>query len=291
MKRVALIVTGQAEHRALHLSLQRYFPDVQFEPQYRDSFTSIPLPAAPTFNPERPSLVEKLATALVAAVDPGRTGEPADLAVLVDDLELANTGAPERVVRHLRMAVADHVQRRWPSADRRDRCLQLLQARCSFHLLAPMLEAYFFGEPAALRRAGAQREPQLDGARDLEDFEASDPDYLAFCQRGAQEAGPPRPSPAWAADPARHPKRYLQFLCDPTGRNPRAYQETKGGCEALRSLDWHGVLARREHVLFGRAFLVDLAHALGRDDLVQQWRGPLHPLTSYEGRDRILRNI
>lgn len=232
MKRVALIVTGQAEHRALHLSLQRYFPDDRFEPQYRDSFTSIPLPAAPAFNPERPSLVEKLATALVAAVDPGRTGEPADLAVLVDDLELANTGAPERVVRHLRMAVADHVQRRWPSADRRDRCLQLLQARCSFHLLAPMLEAYFFGEPAALRRAGAQREPQLDGARDLEDFEAS-----------------------------------------------------------LRSLDWHGVLARREHVLFGRAFLVDLAHALGRNDLVQQWQGPLHPLTSYEGRDRILRNI
>lgn len=291
MKRVALIVTGQAEHRALHLSLKRLFQDVQFEPMYRESFTANPLPEVPALEPTRPTLVHKLAGALVAAVDPGRTNEPADFAVLIDDLELANAAAPERAIRHLRAAVKDYIERQWPNADRRDRCSQRVKDRCSFHLFAPMLETYFFGEPAALRRAGATREPSLDATRDIEDFETTDAEYLAACPPVAGEGAQARPPPAWAFWPARHPKRYLQFLCDPSGSDPRAYQETKGGCEALRTLDWHAVLARRDHVRFGRSFLLDLADALGRDDLVRLWQGASHPLTSHPGRDRVLRNL
>src|SRR5262249_55945963 len=151
-------------------------------------------------------------------------------------------------------------------------------------LFTPMLEAYFFGEADALRRAGSKKEPRFDAMRDIEDFETLDDEYLASCARQQQvdrEMRGPNPVPPWAQNAAKHPKRYLQFLCDPTGRDPRAYRETTGGCEALRLLDWNSILTRREHVQFGRAFLVDLARGLGRDDLVQRWQGQTHPLTSH----------
>src|SRR5262245_33119391 len=105
MKRVALIVTGELEKKALHLSLQHIFPDVEFDVRQRESFTSCALPEEPIFEPGRLSLVEKLADALIAAVDPGRLGTPVDLAFLIEDLELLNMAAPERVVHHVRAAI------------------------------------------------------------------------------------------------------------------------------------------------------------------------------------------
>src|SRR5689334_20565086 len=101
-----------------------------------------------------------------------------------------------------------------------DRSVAIVRERCSFHLLSPMIEVYFFGEPAALTRAGARRAAKLDPAeRDLEDFATDDPDFLSPADGK---------HPVWAtANRARHPKSYLRFLCDPTGANPRAYRETK----------------------------------------------------------------
>jgi hypothetical protein len=284
MKRVALLVTGDVEKRALHLSLGRIFPEAAFEPQQLDGFTSVELPAEPTFDPARPSLAEKLAAALVSAVDPGRSGVPADLAFLVDDLELFNARVPERAVHHIRVAVERHIEARWPSADRRGRSAGLVRERCSFHLLSPMVEAYFFGEPAALERAGATRPARIDPrVSDVEDFVTDDPDFLA---------PPDGKHPVWAkAQRARHPKRYLQFLCDPEGDNPRAYRETKGGHEALRSLDWRAVLDPPSHVRFARAFLADLAEALGSPELATLFPGEAHGLTSRNDRDNVLRNI
>ena len=248
MKRVALLVTGDVEKRALHLSLKRIFPDVEFEPQQLDGFTSGELPVEPpAFDAGNPSLVDKLAAALVSAVDPGRSGTPADLAFLVDDFKLWNTRVPERAVHHIRVAVARQLEHRWPSSDRRRRSADLVRDRCSFHLLSPMVEAYFFGEPEALARAGATRPAQVDpSVTDIEDFlVADDAEFLA---------PPDGKHPIWAkAHRARHPKCYVQFLCDPAGANPRAYRETKGGHEALRSLDWRAVLAPPSHVRFAAA--------------------------------------
>lgn len=284
MKRVALIVTGQVEHKALHESLARLFPGVNFESHLRESFTSAALSPEPRLTPERPTLVEKLATALVAAVDPGRTGTPVDLAFLIDDLELFNTTWPERAINHVRAAVRAHIENRWPNAERRARTEALVRERCSFHLLAPMVEAYFFGEPAALERAGAKRDARLDpSARDLEDFQTDDPDFL----------GPPDArGHAWQRPQrGRHPKCYLSFLCDPSGQSRRAYRETHEGREALRSLDWAAVLEPTAHVRFARSFLKDLAEGLERPDIAGRLNGLSHPITSSPGRDPILRNL
>jgi hypothetical protein len=265
--------------------LKRIFPEADFEPLQLDGFTSSELPPdPPAFDPARPSLVDKLAAALVSAVDPGRSGVPADLAFLVDDLELFNARVPERAVHHVRVAVERHIEARWDSADRRRRSANLVRERCSFHLLSPMVEAYFFGEPAALERAGAKRVAQVDPIlRDIEDFVTEDPDFLA---------PPSGKHPVWAtAQRARHPKRYLQFLCDPQGGNPRAYRETKGGHDALCSLDWRAVLGPPSHVRFARALLADLAEALDRLEDPAPFPGAPHELTSRSHRDNVLRNI
>jgi hypothetical protein len=217
-------------------------------------------------------------------VDPGRSGTPADLAFLVDDLELFNTAVPERAIRYVRAAVSMRIEARWPSSDRRKRSADLVRRRCSFHLLSPMVEAYFFGEPAALHRAGARRAAQFDPtSRDLEHFLTNDPDFLA---------PPDGKRPVWATQTrARHPKCYLRFLCDPDGQNRRTYRETKEGYEALRALDWRQVLAPESHVRFARAFLADLAEGLGHTDASRLFPGQPHELTSRNVRDNVLRNL
>lgn len=304
--RVALLVTGKAEEKALHHSLKRIFPEVEFvmRPR-RDGFTSQALPPTPLFlardraprptssrdRAPRPTNVERLAEALVAEVEPGRRDEaPPDLVVLVDDLELVNQERPERAVEHVRAAVENHLELHdWPSATTRERAYERVRERCSFHLLAPMAEAYFFREPAALTRAGAKRESLFDAAAaDVEtSFLVNDPDFLTVPDRPAREKLPP-----WAtADRKQHPKRYLQFLCDPTGKEARAYVETDGGQAALRDLDWPMVLAPQEHVRFLRSLIHDLAHALGHDTVAERFEGTTHPLTWPPRPDALLRNI
>ena len=295
MKRVALLVTGKAEE-ALHHSLKRVFPEVEFVMLPRhDGFTSGPLPSPPLLQSlgtaRRPTNVERLASALVAEVEPGRRNhEPPDVVVLVDDLELVNQAWPERAIEHVRAAVQGHLeQHEWPSAASRDRAYEHVRARCSFHLLAPMVEACFFREPAALVRAGARRASLMDAsAADVEtSFEVNDPDFLAIPDRPARDKLPP-----WAtSDRARHPKRYLQFLCDPTGTEPRAYVETDGGRAALRDLDWPMVLEPQEHVRFLRSLIHDLADALDEDAVAQRFAGTTNPLTWPPPGDRLLRNI
>lgn len=305
MMQVALLVTGKAEEKALHHSLKRIFPEATFvmRPR-RDGFTSQPLPPTPLFlardqaprptsardRAPRPTNVERLAEALVAEVEPGRRDQALpDLVVLVDDLEIANQERPERAVEHVRAAVEKHLETHdWPSAATRARAYERVRERCSFHLLAPMVEAYFFREPAALTRAGAKRASLFDAsAADVETsfLVVNEPDFLA--DRPARE----KPAPWATADRARHPKRYLQFLCDPTGTEKRAYVETVGGLAALRDLDWPEVLEPQEHVRFLRSLIHDLAHALGRDAVAQRFAGTTHPLTWPPPPNALLRNI
>jgi hypothetical protein len=286
MKKVVLIVTGECERRGLAASLQRYFPSARFEqPQLRDSFTSARLKLTDLPGGPRPRQVDRLAAAMVAVTDPGRTGERPDLVIAVDDVELPNLDQVDVVVSQLREAVRHHLAiYPWASDRRREQVTQRLREHCSFHLLCPMVEAYFYGEPAALTRAGAQIPSSVDGrALDVEDFITHDPPFLEVPDREKYWAKPDR---------QRHPKHYLQYLCDPVGDeqnpSPSRYRETHGGVKALRELDWSGALSQEAHARLARSLFTDLAEALEVDNPLP---GTCHPETSNPGPEAVLRNL
>jgi len=154
-----LITPGICEERGLASSLKRTFPDAGFTSIRLDGFTSEALKPEPELGGDPATNLEKLAAELVAAVEPGERGKPADLVFLIDDLELKNSHQPQVAIHHMREAVRAHLERHpWRTERSRQRAVERIRERCSFHLLSPMLEAYFFGEPAGLRRAEAIRE-------------------------------------------------------------------------------------------------------------------------------------
>lgn len=283
MKQVILLTTGECEQLSLGRSLKRYFPSAEFITLKRDSFTSTRVPVTPP--PPRPrglaSVVDRFAAAMIASTDPGRDGVPPDLVLAVDDVELVNLDQIGAVTGLLRDAIKRHLDNHvWSSARRREQAAERLRGHCSFHLLCPMVEAYFFGEPKALARAGACRESTVDPtAHDVEDFTTDDASFLSI----------PDGQHYWAkADRKKHPKRYLQYLVEPEGTNTRPYRETEGGASALGELDWSRVLSHPNHTPLARALFTDLADALGVDN---PFPGPCHPLTSRPGINRVLRNL
>lgn len=288
MAQVVLIPTGGMEHAALAPALKRLFPEHDFIPRpkekHLDGFTSTDVTRIELGGPI-PTNVEELAAALVASVAPGQRGQPADFAVAIEDLELVNDQQPDRVVQLFRDAVDRHIRKNRPSQKAQDRHFDLVQERCSFHLFRPMAEAYFFGEPAALQRAGAIATPQLPPVLDLETFQTIDAAFLQLPNgRFRQITDMPRRQ--------RHPKSYLHYLCDPTLEDrKRRYRETKGGAAALAALDWQQVLFAPPHCPFLHAFLDDLADALNlRLSFVS--REHTHPLTQFASRpNRLLRNL
>lgn len=287
MKSVALLVTGEVE-RALGKGLARLFPDVEFRPPVKlDGFTSSVIPSGPLPGGIR-RCVDKIAAQLVAEVEPGRRGTPPEMVLFVDDLELHNQSSPGRVVEHLRDSIQRYIEDfSWPSQASRERARDRVRERCSFHLLDPMIEAYFFGEPAALVRAGAKRPSTVDPrTTDLERFVATDADFLARPDLAPGEEVPPWARPRRAS----HPKAYLQFLCDPAGTLRRAYRETEGGRRALDDLDWDAVLQPTQHVRFLRSLLLDVADCLGAHHITERFAGTSHPLT-WPGRGTVLRNV
>lgn len=181
--RVRLVVTGKAELLGLARSLHSLWPSHTFEtvPMRRspdgsvvpfDGFTSsrLPLPAG-----RAPANLDKLVEALAAEVCPGRRGAPADLAVLLDDLELENVDQPDVVLGCVRDAVYRHLSGLQGSLA--NRTAEALRARASFHLAVPMLETWFFGDPSALLAAGVpdHRLPaRLRHGADPETFETDD---------------------------------------------------------------------------------------------------------------------
>ena len=203
----------------------------------------------------------------------------ADLVLAVDDLESANADQPGHVLDYFRHAVRAHVDTTFASASSRERVYQTLAERGSFHLLSPMVESYFFGETEALQRAKAHKAPnRFDPARDIEQFEVDDPDFLTR----------PQDSAPWAKLARhQHPKHYVRYLCDPTGTQLRAYRETHEGLDALKTLDWTRVLQRQTHAAFARAFVDDIAQAL---QVASPCPGTCSPLTARKGNG-VLRNL
>ncbi|MCA9635857.1 MAG: hypothetical protein KC420_07470 [Myxococcales bacterium] len=287
MALVRLITTGVMEEKALASSLRRLFPAHDFESKpHLDGFTSSTLPP-PTSAAGTPRNVDKFAATLIGAFAPGnRRDRPRpDFVVAVDDVELCNALAPDRITATLRDAIIGRLDR-WPANARTlTKLREDLQTRASFHLMAPMTEAYFFTDPEALARATA---PALDhpnrfdaDASDVESFAVDDPDYLNE---------PSVNGCRWRTQGGRqgHPKRYLIFLT-----NAR-YREAAHGVAALRELDWCRVTRHRDRARFARSLLADLVDMLGPPeqslaDAVAE--GETHPLTWPGERSPVLRNI
>jgi len=286
---VQLIVTGEMENIALAKALGHGFPALSFlKTQKFDGFTSVTVKEN-ILKPENvKSNADKLADALIAAVDPGRQGEPADMAIVIEDLELENVHQADVVIKCFRDTVKQCVYERWSNQERQEQCFRKIRERCSFHLFVPMTEAYFFGESDALRRAGAERDSTVSGINmNIEEFLVSDDaDYLnAPLQSGDWKAD-------WAVDfqkRKQHPKHYLQYLCDPIGVKKRKerYRETHGGVLALETLNWNAVLKNQKYVTFLRSLFDDISD---RFNLENPYSGNCHPLTDYAG-GTLLRNI
>lgn len=229
MKRIQLVVTGKCE-QSLPTALRRLFPQLDWLPAiYSESFTSTslrePIPS------RLKETIDKFAETLLRNVDE----DDERMIIGIDDVE---QNAPGEIVAAVVAACGRQVAR-LSGAGRRERIAAKLVERCSFHLLRPMVEAYFFGDPPALVRAGQKRPSRFDPADcDIESFEVLDLDH--------------RP------DPERHPKRYLRFLANDD------YRETKGGRKALEELDWLTVIANESHATAVRALLNDISEFCDR---------------------------
>lgn len=288
MARVQLITTGVMEERALGKSLRRLFPEHEFVSRpHLDGFTSHQLPPPPLPSPV-PTNLYKLAGALIGVFDPGnRRDRPRpDFVVAVDDVELANADDPARITASLRETLERRLAA-WPANARTlARLREDLQSKVSFHLMAPMTEAYFFADAAALGRATApapDRASRFDPQTDVEAFEIDDPDYLD---------PPADPASRWctAQDRQGHPKRYLIYLTATESNARGRYRESEHGTSALAELDWPHVTRRPAHTRFARSLLADLEDMLGPPKQPSDPKDT-HPLTWPPPRDPVLRNL
>lgn len=304
--RVALIPTGRTEWHGLHVALHRLFPEHEFyalpdEIDFSstgpfDGFTSYTL----TERHEGKGLPEQASDLIGFAAEEARS--QADLVVVLDDLELANRHQPERVVRVFRRTVERYLG---DLPGSRARMEAVLRERVSFHLIVPMIEAWFFGDPQALRAAGVPVDVKpILSATGLEDFHTLDVQYLHAsendCPRWVERGRKKKDRPKWLGDQReRHPKGYLQWLCrDAADKGCTSYDESHGGAEALRRLDWESLLLSTGVRYLG-ALLEDIADALGESSPMPPspvTRSPTeasHPTTSRARRpqDHVLRNL
>ncbi|MCK5522630.1 MAG: hypothetical protein KAI83_05790 [Thiomargarita sp.] len=291
MSSIQFIVTGKLEE-TLPEALARFFPTLDFLPaKWFQGFTSVKIDEQIKRKTEHKRDVDKLANALVATAEKKKA---ADMIIVVDDLEIINLYHPEKVVECFREAVENQMQVHKST----QRVRKKLQNDCSFHLLVPMIEAYFFGDkmdhgnPAALNKAGAILKSTVSGKNlNVEDFKVIEHihqgvDYLTAT--GTSN---------WAKtleNRDKHPKKYLDYLCCPetdkkTARKHR-YRETKGGVEALKILDWNTVLSSKQnYVKFLRALIHDIAWKF---DLPIDDTGQCASFTEYTDKpNRVLRNI
>lgn len=286
--RVALLPTGRTEWHGLPGALRSLFPaDPSHEfyvvptgEEIRSNPDGFPYPGfTSTMLQERhevspPEAARELVGRAAQEALGDRGVRPADLVVVLDDLEVVNAGQAERVCRvfgsavklHLASLGAGRVEARTRAA---------LRERVSFHLLVPMVEAIFFADPGALRTAGVPEgaEVVFVADHDPEVFQTADPDYLgetaAACPCWSQ-LKPHRQKklrPKWlGTGRERHPKGYLQWLCrDGAAPNCTRYNETTNGGQALAGIAWASLLERpAEHLQYVRSLVADLEDVLGQ---------------------------
>ncbi|MFO0590212.1 MAG: hypothetical protein U0441_21900 [Polyangiaceae bacterium] len=312
--KVVFIPTGRTEWHGLPGTMRRLFPDHEMhvlpapeavesfgERFPYDGFTSTTLSALQEPPEGAIALVEIAAQAALG----DRRVEAADLVLVLDDLELGNSGQPEVVTEVFRKAVRKHLTDLSSKTTIQDKTRDALLDRVSFHLLAPMVEALFFCHEAALQACGVPGESPvlLVEGRDPEAFETGDGAYLAATAEDcpAWSALPPnrrrKHRPKWLLERsprARHPKGYIQWLCrDGADGSCTTYSESEHGGAALAGLDW-SFLGRcpDEHLQFARALLRDMEERLG-PSTVGPVQGVESPVTGLFTRrsDPVLRNL
>ncbi len=278
MKQVQFVVTGRCEETALHHSIGQLFPELEFlRPLRLESFTSTPLT-----HPPKSGVLDtayKFAAKLVEKVDE----QSETLVVGIDDQE--SEPNPDRQVELVRASVLRALDE-LPARKRRDRLLLQLSERCSFHLLMPMVEAYFFGDFAALGRAGAK--PELCKF----DVASTDPEHFSVIDERFTAPADTADKHDWARGGEmrrQHPKRYLKFLTGRGTPGDYSYRESKHGAAALRSLNWPLVASNERFVQSARALVADIADWAGVDNPLP---GTERTLTSRHAMRaiRVLRN-
>lgn len=294
MTLVSLIVTGVSERLGLPSFLTKLFPEVEFAPLQVTSFTSSRIrPYCPTNTTAIP-VIDKFASAIIASIDPGRNrpeGRVPDFVVAIDDLELCNIDQPDRVVDELSSAVRRGIQTAFPSTGRQEKCARRLVDAASFHLLCPMLEAYFFADPIAILRATERSIFEIVPEKDLEDFETCDTAYLQKHAHLPTSQAPVPMQPNTQEWFAKHPKEYLRHLSSDPQTGLAKYRESQHGSSALKQLSPLQALAIATQRRFLRSMVYDLADALNTQ-LPAEIVGDCHPVTSHQARsNRVLRNI
>lgn len=228
-----------------------------------------------------------------------------DFVVAIDDLELINRGREQTVLDVVRDAA------RLLLSTKGEPTRTAFRTRASFHLLDPMLEAYFFDSPASRtaidRRGGtanATSAARVVAGQPCERFEVDRSDAQYFAAVAASDECPRFRRPKdrkcpWrdtdGQDKALHPKKYLQYLCRASGneRFCTNYAETVHGAAALRVLDWQAVLTAGAPYL--QSLVEDLADMIGCSPNITLPSLRATALTALDARraddDQVLRNL
>lgn len=300
--RVSLITTGRMEFLALPEAFARLFPSHTFYAEAMhpgsagpfNGFTSARV--RPLTSDDAPGLAAELVRAALGTLVPaGPADRPADLSIILDDVELCNKGNEGAVIAHMRAAALQVIAA--TPAPQRPGAADLLRRRASFHLAAPMAEGWFFGDPAGIAAEQQGGPPvMLSQGRDPEDFCTDDPAYEG--DDGAQCA-------AWAAGQARrprwlipqreaHPKAYMTWLMRaPQLADCTRYKEGKEGRRILSQLRWGTVLSSPTWFSYLRALVRDLEDGLGIAAVGVPPGGAEAPLTRLHdaSHEPVLRNI
>ena len=285
LKRIRFVVTGDLERAAIVASISRWFPAETHEGEPVEWLRPRKVHPATTYrlrtgeSPRDP--MSNFARAVVAEAWDGADGTPSDLVVAVDDVELHNFDQPHLIGEQFRAALEGEIMRYVASDAALKRMRERVRMRCAFHLISPMVEAYLFGERAALLRAGCATsvEPRL-ARMDVEAFESVDPAWNAHCATtDARQSQLPHGHFWWRE--ARHAKHYLEHLVALDDGN---YDEVSGGVAAFEALAWATVPADGDAVPFARALFEDLSDFFGVTNPLGT--GALSPLTYPERRVR-----
>lgn len=271
--RVSLITTGEMEFRGLAGALRRLFPAHAFDAEpYAPGkpfhgFTSCQVKALSPQDPGGNAV--RLVRAALGTVSPANASTPAyDLAVIVEDLEIVNKTNESVLVDHVRESARRVLGSLLPPANPQVFAARL-RDKVSFHLAAPMMESWFFGDFAALQTEvpATHWPPSITAHRDSEDFLTDDPLYEndtgADCAATTQS--PRRPKPGWLIpDRKSHPKAYMKWLMrDPAVATCSRYLESQEGVRLLGRLNWTAVLATSTWFPYLRALVRDLESKLG----------------------------
>ena len=269
--RVSLITTGEMEFRGLANALQRLFPAHVFdvEPDMPgkpfNGFTSCRVQPLTSQDPPGHA-VRMLRAALGTVVRANANTPPSNLAIVIDDLEIVNKANEAVLLDHVRESARRIIGSVGPAIDPAV-VAKRLREQISFHLAAPMMESWFFGDFSALQTEvpAAHWPPSIAAHRDPEDFLTADPNYEYDVGAGCTASIAKGKRPYWIRpDRKEHPKAYMKWLLrNPTLTDCTSYKEGKEGVRLMEQFNWSTVLATPTWFTYLRALVRDLESALG----------------------------